>query len=153
MPEYVCKLDVVGNLLPIKDRNDGEEKLRLFISLRLFLQHIVNIQTKSIAKYVWKDFVDNFWTIKGRNVAKKNKKNKEERRVHLRCEHEYTKGARVHGLKWLLGLEICSHSLKKPAMSTWLKTQRTWPRLYISEGGPEFQTKSHDIVWKVSLYS
>jgi hypothetical protein len=49
MPEYVCK-DVVGNLLPIKDRNDGEEKLR----------HIVNIQTKSIAKYVRKDFVDNF---------------------------------------------------------------------------------------------
>jgi hypothetical protein len=58
-------------------------------------------------------------------LQKKQEKKREERRVHLRCEHEYTKGARVHGLKWLLGLEICSHSLKKPAMYTWLKTQRT----------------------------
>jgi len=103
MPEYVCKLDVVGNLLPIKDRNDGEEKLRLFISLRLFLQHIVNIQTKSIAKYVWKDFVDNFWTIKGRNAAKKTRK-KERRKTSASSLwtriHEGRTGAWLEVVAW-----------------------------------------------------
>lgn len=137
MPEYVCKLDVVGNLLPIKDRNDGEEKLR----------HIVNIQTKSIAKYVWKDFVDNFWTIKGRNVAKKTRKTKKKDECIFVVN---TNTRRVHGcmawsgcLVWKYALihwknRPCPHGLRLKELDqdyiyirrrSWISDQIPWHSL------------------------